>query len=55
MKRYREGIPNRPIAEEERDTAKVYERLAEIGGEELVGPATTMSPGTFWSALKEGS
>jgi NitT/TauT family transport system substrate-binding protein len=55
VKRYREGIPNRPIAEEERDTAVVYAKLAEIGGEDLVGPATTMSPGTFWSALKEGS
>jgi NitT/TauT family transport system substrate-binding protein len=55
VKRYREGIPNRPIAEEEADTAIVYKRLAEIGGEELVGPATEMAPGTFWSALKEGS
>ena len=55
VKRYREGIPNRPIAEEERDTAVVYAKLAEIGGEDLVGPAKTLSPGTFWSALKEGS
>jgi NitT/TauT family transport system substrate-binding protein len=55
VKRYREGIPARPIAEEEADTARVYERLAELGGEELVGSATTMAPGTFWSALKEGS
>ena len=54
VKRYREGIPNRPIAEEESDTAKVYDRLAKIGGEQLVGPAVSMSPGTFWSALKEG-
>ena len=53
--RFREGIPSRPIAEEERDTAVVYEHLARIGGEELVGSATTMAPGTFWSALKEGS
>jgi NitT/TauT family transport system substrate-binding protein len=43
VKRYREGIPMRPIAEEEADTAKIYERLA-----------TTMSPGTFWTALKDG-
>jgi len=55
MKRYREGIPRRPVAEEEKDTAIVYERLAEIGGEALVGPAKEMSPGTFWSGLKEGS
>ena len=53
--RYREGIPTRPITEEERDTAKVYEYLAKVGGEKLVGPATTMAEGTFWSALKNGS
>jgi NitT/TauT family transport system substrate-binding protein len=53
VERYRQGIPNRPIAEEEADTAKVYARLAELGGEELVGSATTMSPGTFWSGLAE--
>jgi NitT/TauT family transport system substrate-binding protein len=53
--RYREGIPVRPIAEEERDTAKVYEFLAEIGGEQLVGSAKTMPEGTFWPALKNGS
>jgi NitT/TauT family transport system substrate-binding protein len=55
IQRFRSGIPNRPIAEEESDTAKVYEYLAKIGGEKLVGPATTMAPGTFWSALKESS
>jgi NitT/TauT family transport system substrate-binding protein len=53
--RFREGIPRRRIAEEERDTAVIYERLAEIGGEELVGKTKKMEPGTFWSALKEGS
>jgi NitT/TauT family transport system substrate-binding protein len=55
VKRFREGIPNRPIAEEEADTAKVYDALVKLGGEELVGKATSMSPGTFWSVLKEGS
>jgi NitT/TauT family transport system substrate-binding protein len=53
--RYREGIPSRPIAEEERDTARVYEYLAERGGERLVGSASEMAEGTFWSALKEGT
>ncbi len=53
VKRFREGIPNRPIAEEEADTARIYDELVKIGGEELVGRATVMSPGTFWSALKE--
>jgi NitT/TauT family transport system substrate-binding protein len=55
VRRFREGIPKRPIAEEEKDTAKVYDYLAKAGGEKLVGPATTMAPGTFWSALKEGA
>ena len=53
--RYREGVPTRSVAEEERDTAKVYEYLARKGGEKLVGPAETMAPGTFWSALTQGS
>jgi NitT/TauT family transport system substrate-binding protein len=55
VKRFREGIPKRPIAEEEKDTAKVYDYLAKAGGEKLVGPAETLAPGTFWSALKEGT
>ncbi|WP_331372766.1 ABC transporter substrate-binding protein [Sinorhizobium chiapasense] len=50
--RYREGIPRRPLAEEESDAAKLYEVLAEIGGEKLVGEARHMAPGTFWAALK---
>lgn len=52
---YRQGIPRRLVAEEENDTAKVYEYLAEEGGERLVGPAARMSEGTFWSALKDGT
>jgi len=55
VERYREGIPRRPIAEEEEDTARVYRYLAEKGGERLVGPATEMAEGTFWSALREGT
>jgi NitT/TauT family transport system substrate-binding protein len=46
--RYREGIPNRPIAEEQADAATLYRVLAEIGGEKLVGQAREMAPGTFW-------
>lgn len=53
--RFREGIPNRPIAEEMEDTARIYDFLAEIGGEKLVGPAKTMTPGTFWPVLVNGS
>lgn len=49
--RYREGIPRRPVAEEEADAARLYRVLAEIGGERLVGSAPEMAPGTFWRGL----
>ena len=49
--RYREGIPRRPVAEEEADAAKLYHVLAAIGGEKLVGSAPEMAPGTFWAGL----
>lgn len=53
--RFREGIPSRPLSEEMEDTARIYDILSEIGGERLVGPATSMTPGTFWSVLIDGS
>jgi NitT/TauT family transport system substrate-binding protein len=49
--RYREGIPHRPVADEEADAAKIYRVLAGIGGEKLVGKAAEMAPGTYWSGL----
>lgn len=51
--RYREGIPRRPVAQEEADAGKLYHVLAEIGGEKLVGRAPEMAPGTFWAGLKK--
>lgn len=48
--RYREGIPNRPVAEEEKDAEKLYSVLADLGGEKLVGPSPVMMAGTFWRA-----
>jgi NitT/TauT family transport system substrate-binding protein len=48
--RYREGIPRRSAREEEEDAVKLYAILARLGGERLVGPAGTLSPGTFWRA-----
>ena len=50
--RYREGIPRRPLAEEAADARKLYQVLAEIGGEKLVGKSVDMAPGTYWSGLK---
>jgi NitT/TauT family transport system substrate-binding protein len=48
--RYREGIPSRPVEEEEVDAARLYAVLAELGGEKLVGAAREMAPGTYWRA-----
>lgn len=46
--RYREGIPRRPVTDEEADARVLYRVLAEIGGRELVGPAPELQPGTFY-------
>lgn len=45
--RYREGIPRRPIAEEEADARILFRVLAAQGGAGLVGPASELAPGTF--------
>ena len=49
--RYREGIPNRPIVDEEADARALYRVLAAIGGRELVGPAQELDFGTFYHAI----
>ena len=51
-RRYSEGIPRRPIADEEHDAAGLYRVLAEAGGSELVGPAREMDKGTFYDPEK---
>jgi NitT/TauT family transport system substrate-binding protein len=51
-KRYSEGIPRRPIADEEHDAVGLYRVLAEAGGAELVGPAREMDKGTFYDPEK---
>ncbi|MGC2781308.1 MAG: ABC transporter substrate-binding protein [Bradyrhizobium sp.] len=48
--RYREGIPRRPVAEEEADARILYGVLAAIGGRDLVGPAAELSAGTYYKA-----
>ncbi len=52
--RYREGIPRRPIADEEADARALYRVLAETGGRDLVGPAPELDPGTFYRAIPGG-
>jgi NitT/TauT family transport system substrate-binding protein len=54
MTRFREGIPARSLAEEEADAARLYEVLAGLGGEKLVGPSKSMAAGTYWTAAKNG-
>jgi NitT/TauT family transport system substrate-binding protein len=49
--RYREGIPRRPIADEEADARILYRVLADIGGRELVGSARELDSGTFYRAI----
>jgi NitT/TauT family transport system substrate-binding protein len=49
--RYREGIPRRPIADEEADARILYRVLAKIGGQEIAGPAPELDPGTFYRAV----
>jgi NitT/TauT family transport system substrate-binding protein len=52
--RYREGIPRRPVADEEADARILYRVLAQIGGTELVGPAPELVSGTFYHAMPGG-
>jgi len=52
--RYREGIPRRPIAEEEADARALFGVLAAHGGPALVGGAVALAPGTFFRARPGG-
>ena len=53
-RRYGEGVPRRPIAQEEADSRILFKTLADIGGAELVGSARELDPGTFYKP-KDGS
>lgn len=46
--RYLEGVPKRSIAEEAADARILYRRLAEIGGEKLVGKAKELDTALFY-------
>jgi len=49
-KRFVEGIPQRPVAADEADAAKLYSVLARLGGAKLVGTGTKLAPGTYYKA-----
>jgi NitT/TauT family transport system substrate-binding protein len=51
-RRYGEGIPRRPVRDEENDARALYRVLAEFGGTDLVGPARDLDKGTFYDAGK---
>lgn len=49
--RFREGIPQRPVADEIEDAGKLYKVLAQLGGKKLVGDSPEMVEGTYWPTL----
>jgi NitT/TauT family transport system substrate-binding protein len=49
-RRYLDGVPQRPLADEASDAQRLFRVLAEIGGPDLVGPAQNLDPGTFYRA-----
>jgi NitT/TauT family transport system substrate-binding protein len=49
--RYLEGVPKRTIAEQAADARVLYRRMAEVGGEALVGKAKELDPGLFYDPL----
>ena len=49
-RRFLEGLPQRPLADEVADARALYHVLAEIGGTDLVGPSRDLDPGTFYGA-----
>lgn len=51
-RRFREGIVGHWGDAERTNAAKLYEVLAEIGGEDLVGNAPTLAPGTFFAGVR---
>jgi NitT/TauT family transport system substrate-binding protein len=49
-RRFLEGIPQRPLADEVADAQALYHVLAETGGVELVGPSRDLDSGIFYGA-----
>jgi NitT/TauT family transport system substrate-binding protein len=52
-KRYLDGLARRPVAAQEADARKLYLVLAKIGGAKLVGPASELDSGTFYTDAGE--
>lgn len=48
-RRFIDGFPRRPVADDAADAQALYRVLAEIGGADLVGPDRQLDPGTFYA------
>lgn len=48
--RYAQGIPAGSPTEHQADARTLFKVLAATGGEQLVGPATELPPGVFWTS-----
>ena len=51
-RRYLDGAPKRPVAEEAADTRALFKAIAEIGGADLVGGATDLDAAAFYDPAK---
>jgi NitT/TauT family transport system substrate-binding protein len=51
---FRDGVPRRFGPAEMDAAGRVFDILAREGGEELIGPSRTLSPGTFWDGFPIG-
>ncbi len=49
---YREGVPRQEMGAMRAAAQALYELFAEVGGEALIGPSTTLPPGTFLDGLE---
>jgi NitT/TauT family transport system substrate-binding protein len=50
-RRFREGIPRRPLHEELADARHLYRVLASVGGTDLVGPSWDLDPVAFYTPV----
>ena len=51
-RRYLDGAPKRPVAEEAQDASALFKSIAEIGGADLVGGASELDPAAFYDPAK---
>ena len=52
--RTREGMPRRPISEEETDARALFSTLASVGGPDLLGPSQQLDRGLYYQPAASG-